>query len=292
MKEGRIIKGIGGFYYVDYNHDIYECKARGILRKNKKTPMVGDQVRFSILDPEKKLGILEDILERKNELIRPPVANVDQAVVVFAITQPEPNLSLLDRFLVLAESQQLDIVICFNKIDLLQKDDYLWMVDIYKNAGYPVLLTSKENNDGINKLKEILAGRVTVFAGPSGVGKSTLLNRIQSNIKLQTGEISVKSERGKHTTRHVELIPLNQRGWVVDTPGFSSLKVDFMEEIDLAYYFPEILQSKGECKFNSCLHENEPSCLVKKRVEEKEIAAERYESYKKLLEEIRLNRRY
>ncbi|KAB3535227.1 ribosome small subunit-dependent GTPase A [Alkaliphilus pronyensis] len=292
MKEGRIIKGIGGFYYVDDSINIYECKARGILRKNNETPMVGDKVHFSILNQEEKLGMVEEILQRKNELIRPPVVNVDQAVVVFAITQPEPNLSLLNRFLVLAEGQMLDIIICFNKIDLQQQKDYMWMVDIYEKAGYKVLLATKENSDGIEKLKRALCGKVSVFAGPSGVGKSTLLNQVQSNIHLQTGGLSTKNERGKHTTRHVELIPLNQRGWVVDTPGFSSLKIDFTEEAELQYCFPELRSLAGNCRFSSCLHENEPSCSVKKAVEDNLIAKERYESYLQLLEEIRSNRRY
>ncbi len=292
MKEGIITKGIGGFYYVDHQGVIYECKARGIFRKNNLTPMVGDRVMISILNQEKGLGVVEEILERETELIRPAVANVNQAIVVFAVTQPEPNLSLLDRFTVLAESQGLDITICLNKVDLLPEAAYQEIVDIYTSTGYSVILTSKKDGKGIAALKEALKDKITVFAGPSGVGKSSLLNQIQSNILLQTGELSSKTDRGKHTTRHVELIAVAGLGWVVDTPGFSSLALDFMAAEDLPYCFNEFHPYIEDCKFNSCLHNNEPQCAVKQAVEEGKIHISRYESYRLFLEEIKKNRRY
>lgn len=292
MEAGRIIKGIGGFYYVDLGERVYECKARGIFRKNKLVPMVGDYVSFSITDESKGLGVIEEIKTRKTELIRPPVANVDQAVVVFAATQPEPNLSLLNRFLVLAESRGLQIIIVINKIDLAQAP-YLEAIEaIYKPTGYPLIFTTKLQELTVDKLKKYLANQTTVFAGPSGVGKSTLLNKIQSNLVLETGAISSKTERGKHTTRHVELIPLEGGGWVVDTPGFSSLNVDFIEEQDLAHCFREFIEPMEYCRFSSCIHENEPHCGVKEAVERGKIAPGRYESYLQLLLEIRRNRRY
>ncbi len=292
MKEGRIIKGIGGFYYIDFNGETYECKARGIFRKNKLTPMVGDYVVFSVTDEDKQLGMVEEIKGRDTELIRPPVANVDQAIVVFAIAQPDPNFSLLDRFIVLAESQKLDIVIDINKMDIDDKNLKDEIIRIYEPTGYPIIFTSKEDENSLQLLKNTLKNKTTVFAGPSGVGKSTLLNRIQSNLVLQTGEISVKTARGKHTTRHVELIPYNESGWVVDTPGFSSLTVDFMEVEELAGSFREFNPFIEECRFKSCIHENEPHCRVKTAVENNEIAKTRYDSYLQLLEEIRKNRRY
>lgn len=292
MKEGRIIKGIGGFYYIDCETEIFECKARGIFRKNNITPMVGDYVLFTVLNPDEKKGVIEEIKPRRNMLFRPPVANVDQVIVVFAVTQPDPNLALLDRFLVLAETEELDIVICFNKVDLLQEKDYQWIGDIYKNIGYRLLTTSKHLPDTLEGLRLALREKVSVVAGPSGVGKSSLLNTVQSNILLQTGEVSYKTERGKHTTRHVELIALNQKGWVVDTPGFSTLKIDFIEEDHLADYFPEFANHSEDCRFSSCIHEREPDCGIKKAVASGEINQSRYDSYLQLLDEIRENRRY
>lgn len=292
MYSGRLIKGIGGFYYVDINGEIFECKARGLFRKKKITPAVGDYVEINILDKENKKGVIENIKKRHNELIRPFVSNVDQAIVVFAVTQPDPNLSLLDRFLVLAESQKLSIIICLNKIDLLKEDEYRDICNIYTSAGYKVILTSTKENEGIDDLKEELKNKTTVFAGPSGVGKSTLLNNIHPGLKLQTGEISTKIARGKHTTRHAEIMSIDENGWVVDTPGFSSLDMNFIDEADLQFYFPEFEAYIDYCRFNSCKHLNEPSCSVKEAVEEGKISENRYNSYVQFIDEIRKHRRY
>lgn len=292
MYSGRIIKGIGGFYYVDVKGEIFECRARGLFRKKKITPVVGDNVQIEILDYDNKLGVLEVINERYNELIRPSVSNIDQAIVVFAVTQPDPHLSLLDRFLVLAESQKLKIIICLNKVDLLNREKYDQLVEIYCSAGYKVILTSCKEDLGISDLRDELKGNVSVFAGPSGVGKSTLLNTIQPGLALQTGEISMKISRGKHTTRHAELISVGENSWVVDTPGFSSLNMDFMSEEELADHFPEFVSCADDCRFNSCRHINEPDCSVKDAVSKGEISQNRYNSYIQFIDEIRKNRRY
>ncbi len=292
MYSGRLIKGIGGFYYVDVKGETFECKARGLFRKKKITPVVGDYVEIDILDKENKKGVLEKINNRHNELIRPSVSNVDQAVVVFAVTQPDPHLSLLDRFLVLAESQNLNIVICFNKIDLLEQEEYSKIINEYKSIGYKVILTSTNQKKGINELKNELKNKTTVFAGPSGVGKSTLLNSIHPGLKLQTGEISSKISRGKHTTRHAEIIPIEEDSWVVDTPGFSSLNMNFIEESQLELYFPEFMKCVDKCRFNTCKHINEPNCGVKDAVELNKISGSRYNNYIQFIEEIKKHRRY
>ncbi|WP_068556047.1 ribosome small subunit-dependent GTPase A [Thermotalea metallivorans] len=291
MIDGTIVKGIGGFYYVNTGDKIYECKARGKFRKEKITPLVGDCVKITV-DGLSGQGVIEEILDRKTELIRPPVANVDHAVVVFAVHQPEPNLSLLNRFLILAESQEIDITICLNKMDLAQHEDLCSLTDIYRRIGYEVIMTSTKQNIGIEDLKGRLENRITVFAGPSGVGKSSLLNSIQPNLKLQTGEVSQKIERGKHTTRHVELLALDFGGWVLDTPGFSSLHLDFIEADGLQYLFREFHDFIGTCKFNGCKHLSEPGCAIKKALENHQIYPSRYESYTQLYEEIMQSRRY
>ncbi|AOT68412.1 ribosome small subunit-dependent GTPase A [Geosporobacter ferrireducens] len=291
MIEGTIIKGIGGFYYVRVENKIYECRARGRFRKEKITPLVGDHVHISV-DNASKQGVIEGIMDRKTELIRPPVANVDQAVIVFAIQQPDPKLSLLDRFLILAENEDLDVVICLNKIDLEAKEELQRLRMIYEQIGYQVIATSTKVKMGVEDLKECLKNQTTVFAGPSGVGKSSLLNSIQPNLALQTGEISQKIERGKHTTRHVELLPLEFGGWVLDTPGFSSLQVDFIDKEELQYLFKEFNEYLDRCKFQPCNHINEPDCAVKRALEHGHIHISRYESYRQLLEEIEQARRY
>ncbi|EOD01321.1 ribosome small subunit-dependent GTPase A [Caldisalinibacter kiritimatiensis] len=291
MNEGIIIKGVGGFYYVKAEDKVIECRARGVFRKNKITPLVGDRVQIRISD-EDNTGYIEKIFERKSELIRPPVANVNHALFVFAVKHPNPNLWLLDRFLLLAMKQNLDVTICFNKIDLATEDEVRELSNIYIKAGYKVITSSKITRQGINKLKETLKDKITVLAGPSGVGKSTLLNNIQPNLQLKTGEISKKTKRGKHTTRYAELLELDFGGWVVDTPGFSSLDIDFVEIEDLDSYFKDICRHSVNCKFNSCRHNKEPNCGVKEAVEKGEISRSRYENYLMFLEELEKIRRY
>ncbi|CEN89519.1 ribosome small subunit-dependent GTPase A [Paraclostridium sordellii] len=292
MLEGIIIKGIGGFYYIDTDKGVYECRARGIFRKDKITPLVGDHVKMSIVDEENKKGVLEEIEKRDTELLRPPIANVNKAIIVFAIKNPNPNLSLLDRFIVLAERECLEIVIVLTKSDLATDEELEKLKNIYEVSGYKVIPVSNNKELNIDKVKEELKGNIVVFAGPSGVGKSTLLNNIDSKFQLQTGEVSDKIKRGKHTTRHAELLKLECGGMVADTPGFSSLTLDDIEENELKDYFIEFENFSDECKFGGrCMHENEPSCGVKNAVKENKISKERYESYLQLLNEKRQGKR-
>ena len=292
MINGKIIKGIGGFYYVDTENGLYECRARGIFRKNKITPLVGDRVSISVVDEENKKGVVEEIEKRDTELVRPPIANVDKALIVFAIKNPAPNLSLLDRFIVLAEKENLEIVIVFTKVDLDADGELLEeLKSIYEVSGYKVIPVSNKLKLNIDKIKEELKENTVVFAGPSGVGKSSLLNEVDKNFELKTGEVSDKIKRGKHTTRHAELLKLECGGMVADTPGFSSLTLDDIDESELKEYFIEF-DKYDDCRFGSrCIHENEPSCAVKEAVENGEISKKRYESYIQLLNEIRSEKR-
>lgn len=291
MIEGRIIKGIGGFYYIETEKGLYECRARGIFRKNKITPLVGDFVKISVVDEDNKKGVVEEIQERKTELVRPPIANVNKALIVFAVKNPTPHLSLLDRFIVLAERENLEIVIILTKIDLDDDNTFEKIKNIYEPCGYKVIGVSNLEKKNIDKVKEELRDNTVVFAGPSGVGKSSLLNEIDKNFKLKTGDVSDKIKRGKHTTRHAELFELEFGGMVADTPGFSSLTLDDIEDVDLKDYFIEF-DNYDDCKFGSrCIHQNEPNCAVKEAVENGEIPKERYESYIQLLNEIRQGKR-
>ena len=292
MINGKIIKGIGGFYYVDTEKGLYECRARGIFRKNKITPLVGDRVSISVVDEENKKGVVEEIEKRDTELVRPPIANVDKALIVFAIKNPAPNLSLLDRFIVLAEKENLEIVIVFTKVDLDADGELLEeLKSIYEVSGYKVIPVSNKLKLNIDKIKEELKENTVVFAGPSGVGKSSLLNEVDKNFELKTGEVSDKIKRGKHTTRHAELLKLECGGMVADTPGFSSLTLDDTDESELKEYFIEF-DKYDDCRFGSrCIHENEPSCAVKEAVENGDISKKRYESYIQLLNEIRSEKR-
>lgn len=280
MVEGIIVKGIAGFYYVRTSAGIYECKARGIFKKNKVTPLVGDKVKISVLSEEPKEGWIEEIGERNVELFRPAVANVDQAVVVFALKSPDPHLNLLDKILLLGEYAGLDLTICFNKADLIEGDDVFERYKaIYELAGYNVVMTSTKTGEGIETVRDLLKNKITVFAGPSGVGKSSMLNVIQPGLELKTGEISEKIKRGKHTTRHTELIELEFGGWVVDTPGFTSLDLKFIDMAELADLFQEFREYQGHCRFNDCMHINEPDCAVKAAIETGHIHKNRYDSY-------------
>ena len=292
MLDGRIMKGIGGFYYVDTDKGLYECRARGIFRKNKQIPLVGDRVKISVVDEDKKIGMVEEIDKRDTELIRPPISNIEKALIVFAVKNPTPHLSLLDRFIVLAEKENLEIVIVFTKVDLDTDGELLGeLKDIYEVSGYKVISVSNKLKLNIDKIKEELKENTVVFAGPSGVGKSSLLNEVDKNFELKTGEVSDKIKRGKHTTRHAELLKLECGGMVADTPGFSSLTLDDIDESELKEYFIEF-DKYDECRFGSrCIHENEPSCAVKEAVENGDISKKRYESYIQLLNEIRSGKR-
>ena len=285
--QGKIIKGIAGFYYVYVeNKGIYECKAKGKFRNKSIKPLVGDNVMVDIIDEEKKKGNISEILERKNQLIRPAVANVDQAMIVFAVKKPNPNLNLLDRFLVMMEFQSIETIICFNKTDI-GDDDYMNQLQtIYQKAGYKVMFASATEEQGVDEIKKMLKGKSTVFAGPSGVGKSSLINCLQENVNMETGSISRKIERGKHTTRHSELIPIDEDSYIMDTPGFSSLYTNDFGKEELKYYFPEFDQYQGGCRFQGCNHISEPGCLVKEALEEGKVHPVRYEDYCEMYREL------
>ncbi len=286
--EGRIVKGIAGFYYVHVeNKGVYECKAKGIFRNRKEKPLVGDKVEIDILNEETMEGNIRDILPRSSELIRPNVANIDQAMIVFALKDPEPNLNLLDRFLVGMERQQVKTVICFNKADLV---DETWIEELtktYSACGCQVITASVYEKQGIDIIREALKGKTTALAGPSGVGKSSIFNMISPDFKMETGTVSDKIRRGKHTTRHSELIYIGEDTYIMDTPGFSSFYVEDLEKEDLKEFFYEFGEYEPYCKFQGCVHINEPVCGVKDALEEGKISQTRYENYKLLYEELK-----
>lgn len=289
MVKGIIVKGIAGFYYVKTENGLYECKARGKFKNKKLTPLVGDRVL--ILPENEAKATIEVIEDRTTELLRPSVANVEQAIIVVASQNPDPNMILLDKMTVLALSADLEPVICINKIDM----DTVGRAEIlkkeYESAGFKVILSSTKRGDGIDELREVIKDKITVFAGPSGVGKSSLLNKIQVGLVLQTGEISEKIKRGKHTTRHSELIALEEGGWVVDTPGFTSLELDFIKVESLKHFFPEFEEVAETCRFDDCVHMNEPACGVIEAVEKGQIERRRYESYQYVYQELKKLRR-
>ena len=285
--QGKIIKGIAGFYYVDSHDGVFQCKAKGIFRNKSIKPLVGDNVEFEITHEEDKEGNITEILERDNELIRPAVANIDQAMIVFALKAPNPNVNLLDKLLVCMEYQNIETIICFNKTDIADKDFAEDLASIYRNAGYKVLFTSATENEGVEEVKKALKGKSTVFAGPSGVGKSSMLNTIKEDAVMETGDISEKIGRGKHTTRHSEIFKTDDDTYVFDTPGFGSVFIPGMTKERLEDCFPEFSLYTNECRFIGCAHINEPDCAVKEALSENKIAESRYESYKAFYEELK-----
>lgn len=290
---GKIIKGIAGFYYVhDGESTVYACKAKGIFRNKKIKPLVGDDVAFTVLDEETLEGSITEISPRKNELVRPAVSNVDQALVIFSITHPAPNLNLLDRFLVMMELQDVPVMICFNKTDLTVEEELEQYGSIYRAAGYPVYFTSTYEKTGIEEIRSLVRGKTTVLAGPSGVGKSSLTNLIQPKADMATGEISEKIQRGKHTTRHSELFFVEENTYMMDTPGFSSMYIENLEPQDLKEYFPEFAAYEQDCKFLGCVHIGERVCGVKDAVESGQISRSRYENYALMYKELKEKRRY
>lgn len=291
--QGKIIKGIAGFYYVHVEgHGVYECKAKGIFRKDNIKPLVGDNVLVDVLDEGEMAGNIREILCRRNALLRPAVANVDQALIIFAIVKPNPNFNLLDRFLIRMERQKLPTVICFNKQDIASPEEKEALRQSYETCGYEVLFVSALENEGLEQVKEVLSGKTTTVAGPSGVGKSSLINRLSSKANMETGEISAKIERGRHTTRHSEMIALGDGSYIVDTPGFTSLDISEITKEELGQYYPEFTKYEPFCRFRGCAHMSEPTCGVKEAVSEGKISPVRYGNYRVLYEELKGRKRY
>lgn len=287
MPEGRIVKALSGFYYVDNGQQVYQCRARGLFKKKgaKINPLVGDWVVYDAISETE--GYVMEVGERSSELLRPPISNVDQAVLVFSMAEPAFAPFLLDKFLVHTENAQIDAVIVLSKADKAERSEVEAIAEKYEAIGYRVIPTSTKQKQGLDQVREVLQGRISVFAGQSGVGKSSLINAVFSGISLQTGDISQKLGRGRHTTRHVELIPLEGGGYVADTPGFSSLEFVGMDEQDLAEGFRDFAALSSQCKFRGCLHISEPGCAVQQALEEGRLHRDRYEHYKQFREELK-----
>lgn len=274
------------------NKGIYECKAKGIFRKDKLKPLVGDDVEVEILNEEEKTGNITVLMPRRNTLLRPAAANVDQALVIFAITKPTPSLNLLDRFLIMMRQHALPCIICFNKQDIAGDEECRLLAQTYENCGCRVLFLSALTEEGVEELKALLKHKTTTVAGPSGVGKSSLINRLQSKTVMETGDISRKVERGRHTTRHSELIAMGENTYIMDTPGFSSLGIFELEKEELAEFYPEFKPFEPDCRFKGCSHVSEPVCGVKAALERGLISRSRYDNYTLLYEELKSRKKW
>jgi len=290
---GTIIKGIGGFYYVfAEDGEIYSCKAKGGFRKDKITPLVGDEVDFTALHGEEITGGLNQILPRKNSLIRPAIANVDVILVVFAAKTPNPDFNLLDRFLLRMESEGVECIIVINKCDLATSEELKSFEAELKGSSYKIIYSSTKTGQGREEILSAIEGKRAAVAGPSGVGKSSLINTICPNHQMETGELSEKISRGKHTTRHAELLPINQSTFIFDTPGFSSADIPNVEKENLRDLYPEYVRLEPGCRFSLCLHENEPDCAIKQAAENGEISPTRHQRYINFLAEVKNRNKY
>ena len=286
--QGKILKGISGFYYVHIiESGIYECKAKGVFRQQGIKPLVGDLVEIDIIDEIGKKGNIVRVLPRRNALIRPAVANVDMALIVFAAATPDPNFNLLDRFLVLMARQNVPVCICFNKSDLVSEETRQAYASAYEACGYPVEFISVKQDQGIDRLMEQLRGKTTTIAGPSGAGKSSLINRLQPQVQMETGTVYKKIGRGKQRTRHTQLIHIEGNSYIMDTPGFSSLYLPSMDKEELQQYYTEFAEFEPYCRFQGCSHISEPDCGVKQALAQGQISKLRYGNYVQLYEELK-----
>lgn len=289
--KGTIVKGIAGFYYVKSQNQIFQCKARGVFKNQGISPAVGDLVEFETGEGQEDDGLITDIEPRKNQFIRPPIANVDCFAVVMAAAHPKPNLAVADKFLVMAEKSGTDVVFCINKVDLAKASAVEKLREIYGSV-YPVVCLSGTTGQGLEELKQRIKGKQTALAGPSGVGKSTILNALIPEAAAETGDISRKTKRGRHTTRHSELFDLGDGTMIFDTPGFTSFDILEADEEELQHLYPEFLPHLGSCRYDNCRHIKEPDCAVRQAVEEGTISRQRYESYVTQLSEIRSRKPY
>ena len=290
--QGKIIRGIGGFYYINACNSIYECKAKGSFRKEGIKPLVGDDCIIDILDEKNYLANITSILPRHSELIRPAVANVDQAMIIFAVSRPEPNFNLLDRFIIQMWQKELPCIIVINKMDLAGDKQRCEIEEAYEACGCRVVFTSVNTNEGVDEIRKLIKGKTTTVAGPSGVGKSSMINLLQSSVKMQTGMLSDKIDRGKHTTRHSELIPIDEDTYILDTPGFSSLNLCDVSTDTLKDYYYEFEEYATNCRFLDCKHISEPDCGVKRAVENGNVSRLRYDNYLTLYRECKDKRKY
>ncbi|MBP3815236.1 MAG: ribosome small subunit-dependent GTPase A [Firmicutes bacterium] len=291
-EKGIVVKGIGGFYFVDTGKEVFRTRGRGILKRDKSLIMVGDMVEATPPLPGDDDGVILNVFPRKNSFSRPPVANLDKLVVTFSVADPKPNLEVIDRLLVMAESKEIDPLVCINKADKSIEGEVEKLYKIYSPI-YPTVVTCCKDNEikGIDELKALIGESKAALAGPSGVGKSSLTNLLIPEAEMETGDISKKTQRGKHTTRHVELFSVGE-GYLYDTPGFTSFDLQDIKENELQDYFPEIKEAARDCKFPDCFHLKEPECGVKSALDKGLIAQERYNSYVSCLEEIRKNSKY
>jgi len=281
--EGRVIRSYSNIYYVDTGGEVLECRPRGRLRYHDEKVLAGDIVRVSPASPG--FGAIDEILPRRNSLSRPPVANVDQVVLVFSFHGPELDLHLVDRFLILVAAAELPAVLCLNKMDLASDPEIASVQGVYEKVGYRTLIASARTGQGLDGVRDLLGGRLSVLAGPSGAGKSSLLNALSPELGLRTGDLSRKIHRGTHTTRHVSLLPIGQGGMVADTPGFTHLELKDVKPADVSWHYPEIAALGGECRFRGCVHRAEPDCRVKEAVGEGSVDGGRYQRYLSLLKE-------
>lgn len=289
---GKIIKGIAGFYYVDIkDKGLYECKAKGLFRKEGIKPLVGDNAVIDIIDEEKKTGNIIDITERKNSIIRPACANIDLAVTVMSASKPKFKPLLMDKILIFFEYYDIDTLICFNKVDDASEEDIEAIESHFSHTGYELLYTSAKTGRGVDKLKEILKGKTSILTGPSGVGKSSLINNIFPHADMETGGMS-KIGRGKHTTRHSEIFEVDDDTFILDTPGFTSMDLPDINKENVAAYFPEFVRLLGKCRFDSCIHIGEPGCAVKEALANGDISQGRYDSYVRFCEDIDRKKKY